>query len=191
MITTGVTMQGRHRIALPALLAAAILAAGTVCADIYKSVDKDGNVVFSDQPARDAEPVKLGPTNAMQAPADAAPRAEPGPGTGDAAPFYQALDITSPADGSTVNNPGGNVLVLFGLSPPLREGDSTRLLIDGTPGGMPAEGGLLAPGTSRGEHTLEVQVLDAGGTVLRTSAPVRVTVFRSPIRDKPGRPRTH
>jgi hypothetical protein len=180
-------------IALFALMTATALVAAPTHADIYKSVDKDGNVVFSDQPASNSEPVRLGPTNAMQAPAGAAPnpRADVSPGSEDATPPYQALDITSPADGSTVNNPGGNVLVLFHISPALREGDSARLLIDGTPGGMPAEGGLLAPGTARGEHTLEVQVLDAGGTVLRTSAPVHVTVFRSPIRDKPGRPRTH
>ena len=37
-----------------------------VHADIYKTVDKDGKVVFSDQPAGNAEPVRLGPTNSSR-----------------------------------------------------------------------------------------------------------------------------
>lgn len=155
--------------------------------EIYKTVDKDGNVVFSDQPAGKAEPVRVGRTNAMQPPAATSKPAGSAP-AGEAGPVYDSVEITSPADGGTVTNPSGNILVRFTLAPPLRQGDSTRLLVDGMPGGIPADGGLLAPTTSRGEHRLEVQVLDAAGTVLATSAPVHVTVFRNPIRDKPGRP---
>ena len=132
------------------------------------------------------------PTETLQCMASARPRSHPPPAdtapTEPTAVVYESVEITSPADGGTVTNPSGNILVLFTLAPALREGDSTRLLIDGMPGGMPAEGGLLAPTTSRGEHRLEVQVLDAAGTVLATSAPVYVTVFRNPVRDKPGRP---
>jgi hypothetical protein len=188
MVTTGATMPRIPGIALFALISAAQIGTA-VHADIYKTVDKDGKVVFSDQPAGNAEPVRLGPTNSMQAPTGARAQEDGAPVDEDAAPLYESLDITSPANGGTVNNPAGNVLVLFQLSPALREGHSTRLLIDGTPGGMPAEGGLLAPGNARGEHRFEVQVVDAAGVVLRTSAPVHITVFRSPIRDKPGRPR--
>lgn len=159
--------------------------------EIFKSVDKDGNVVFTDQPEGNAEPVQVGPTNSMRPPPDTHPPAPTTTPEAEVAPYYESVDITSPPDGSVINNPVGNVLVHYTLTPPLREGDSVRLLVDGVPGGMPAEGGLLAPTNSRGEHRFEVQVLDATGTVIGASAPVRVTVFRSPVRDKPGRPRTH
>jgi hypothetical protein len=169
------------------LLLAALASADSSSDQIYKTVDKDGKVIFSDQPAPQAEPVNVGRTNSMQPPAATGTPADTAP-TEPTAVVYESVEITSPADGGTVTNPSGNILVLFTLAPALREGDSTRLLIDGMPPGMPAEGGLLAPTTSRGEHRLEVQVLDAAGTVLATSAPVYVTVFRNPVRDKPGRP---
>jgi hypothetical protein len=154
---------------------------------IYKSVDEDGKTVFSDTPSGNAEAIELGPVNSMQPPEGAPRDTDPQPAE-PAQPYYHSLTITSPQDGGSVNNPGGNVVVLFTLDPPLRDGDTARLLVDGTPGGVPAEGGLLAPGNARGDHVVEVQVLDPSGTVLRSSAPVHVTVFRSPVRDKPGRP---
>ncbi len=177
----------RKRLSLLVLLLGAVASANSDGEEIYRTVEKDGRVVFSDQPTGKAEPVRVGRTNSMQAPAAAGKPAEGAP-AGETGPVYASVEITSPADGGTVTNPSGNILVQFTLAPPLREGDSTRLLIDGMPGGLPAEGGLLAPTNSRGEHHLEVQVLDAAGTVLATSAPVHVTVFRNPIRDKPGRP---
>ena len=176
---------------LTAILLAFLLSCTAIrphAAEIYKTVDKDGNVVFSDQPADDAKPVSIGPTNSMGPPSGASRPAAPEGSSEPTAAYYESLDITSPEDGSTINNPVGNVLVQFNLSPQLRDGDTTRLLIDGVPGGIPADGGLLAPTNSRGEHRLEVQVLDPEGSVLRTSAPIQVTVFRSPVRDKPGRP---
>ena len=168
----------------------AVLSAASVRAEIFKSVDKDGNVVFSDQPAAGGEPVQVGPTNSMKAPANGPALSDPVVDTGEA-PYYQSVEITSPSDGGTVNNPGGNVLVMFDVSPPLREGDTVRLLVDGVPGGMPADGGLLAPANARGEHSFEVQVLDSAGAVILGSGQIRVTVFRSPTRDRPGRPQRH
>lgn len=177
-------MPSTARVLLALLLCAATpLALG----QIYKSVDKDGKAVFSDTPSGNAEAVKLGPVNSMKPPEGVSRDATP-PSAEPAQAYYQSLIITSPQDGGSVNNPGGNVLVLFTLEPPLRDGDSTRLLIDGVPGGVPAEGGLLAPANDRGDHVFEVQVLDPSGEVIRGSAPVHVTVFRSPVRDKPGRP---
>ncbi len=184
-------MPRPYGIALLVLMVTTSTAVKPAQADIYKTVDKDGKVVFSDQPGGNAEPVRIGPTNSMQTPSSAGGSAQTSTAPAEVAPVYQSLDITSPENGGTVTNPGGNVLVHFALSPPLREGDSTRLLVDGTPGGIPAEGGLLAPGTDRGDHIIEVQVLDAAGTVLRASSPVRVTVFRTPVRQKPGRPINH
>jgi len=171
------------------VLLALLLCAATplALAQIYKSVDKDGKTVFSDTPSGNAEAVKLGPVNSMQPPEGVSRDADPQPAE-PAQAYYQSLSITSPEDGGSVNNPGGNVLVLFSIDPPLRDGDTTRLVVDGIPGGIPAEGGLLAAGNALGDHMFEVQILDPSGTVLRSSAPVRVTVFRSPVRDKPGRP---
>lgn len=173
-------MARSYRVTRLVLLAGLALAASPAIAEVYRSVDKDGHVIFSDRPLGDDQPVTIGPTNSMQpAPSGANPSAKPA----DAAapgPTYQFISITEPQDGGTVTNVAGNILVRFALSPALREGDTVQLLIDGVPGGIPAEGGLLAPANARGDHQLELQVLDASGAVVATSAPVHVTVFRPP-----------
>lgn len=173
-------MARSYRIARLALLAGLALEALPVGAEVYRSVDKDGHVIFSDRPLGDDQPVNIGPTNSMQpAPSGVNPSSKPADAAAPA-PAYQHVSITEPQDGGTVTNVAGNIVVRFELNPPLREGDAVQLLIDGVPGGIPAEGGLLAPANARGDHQLELQVLDASGAVLATSAPVHVTVFRPP-----------
>lgn len=173
-------MARLHRRVARALLASLALAALPLEAEVYRSVDKDGHVIFSDRPSGGDQPVSIGPTNSMQ---PALNGVNPSSKPADAAapgPAYQQLVIIDPPDGGTVTNVAGNILVRFELSPALREGDTARLLIDGIPGGMPAEGGLLAPANARGDHQIETQILDPSGAVVATSAPVHVTVFRPP-----------
>ena len=181
-------MARSHRRARLTLLAGLTLAALPVEAEVYRSVDKDGHVIFSDRPSGADQPVIIGPTNSMQpAPSGANPSSTPA----DAAapgPAYQHVGIIEPQDGGTVTNVAGNILVRFELNPALREGDTVQLLIDGVPGGLPAEGGLLAPANARGDHQLEVQVLDVSGAVVATSAPVHVTLFRPPPHNKQRTP---
>lgn len=170
---------------LTACFAAALLA--TVArAEIYRTVDKDGRVIYTDRPSDGAQTVEVGPTNTMQemAPRPAEePAADAPQDTGPAG--YERIAITEPASGATVSNAAGNILVRYALRPALRKGDRVRLLVNGQPTGAPAEGGLLASGMARGEHSLTIQVLDPSGMVLGTSAPVGVTLVRPPPRPAP------
>ena len=181
-------MARSHRRARLALLAGLALAALPLEAEVYRSVDKDGHVIFSDRPSGADQPVSIGPTNSMQpAPGSLNPSSQPADSAAPG-PAYQQQGIIDPPDGGTVTNVAGNILVRFELSPALREGDTARLLIDGVPGGIAAEGGLLAPANARGDHQLEIQILDASGAVVATSAPVHVTVFRPPPHNTQRRP---
>lgn len=173
-----------HRLSVRLLLASALLLAAPFAAaqqGIYKSRDAEGNVIFTDQaPDEGAEAVKLPRTNTMQEIAAPPPAAAPAADTEQAAfGGYDTLAISSPGDGDSVTNPGGSVEVSIALSPELQPGHSLRLLLDGAPAGLPQMGSMTLEGLSQGTHSLQVQVMDAEGTVVQSSSTISVQVNRT------------
>ena len=153
--------------------------------EIYRTVDKEGRVIYSDRPADGARPVQIGPTNTMADVPPAAPR----PGT-KAAPVevarpYTQILITEPADGSTVPAPVGTFTVHFRIEPQRRPEDAVQLLLDGQPAGTNTADGVLVS-AERGEHRLQIQVVDREGRLLGQSAGVRVLVVRPAGKTHPG-----
>lgn len=166
------------------LVLAAAITAPSFAADggIYRSRDAQGNAVFSDRQDEASEPVRLPPTNTL--PEVSKPATSPDPGQdreAPATPAYETLAITAPLDGETIVHPIGYVAVTVAVEPPLQARHSLRLLLDGEPAGIPQHGSLELSGLTRGEHTLQLLVVDDGGAMVQESAPVTVTV------ERPGR----
>lgn len=148
---------------------------------IYRTLDADGNVVFTDNPPdkKRAEEVKVGPTNTMDSPpverraeprGDAPPEPPPLPDTG-----YKTMSITAPDAGANLRIPQDNpIQVRVSLSPSLKDGHRLVILDNGTP----VEGTAL-DFPNPGEHTLIAQVRDSQGEVLIESAPVLFYVMRT------------
>jgi hypothetical protein len=154
----------------------ALLAAASY-AQIYKQVDKDGNVTFTDQPPPDGEPVELGTTNTAPPPVNAYPR-KAAPSEKAAKSTYTAT-ITSPANETIIPNGPGNFSVSATVSPALQSGHQLQLLIDGAPVQEPQKGGSWSlTNVFRGEHSLVVSVIDDKGAQVTASEPVTVYVFR-------------
>lgn len=156
---------------------------------IYRSRDAQGNVIFSDREDEAAEPVQLPSTNTMpgtasgQAPRDAGSGASP-----DATvQGYRTLAITAPLDGDTITNPAGHVQVTVAVEPPLQRNHSLRLLLDGEPAGVPQHGSMDLEGLMRGDHTLQLIVVDDNGSQVQASAPVTVQMYR-PVPKRHRRP---
>ncbi|MEP1894493.1 MAG: DUF4124 domain-containing protein [Alloalcanivorax venustensis] len=155
--------------------------AGAGSNGIYRTVDADGNVVFTDNPPdkKRAEEVKVGPTNTMDSPpaerraerrGDAPPEPPPLPDTG-----YEAVSITAPDAGANLRIPQDNpIQVQVSLSPSLKDGHRLVILDNGTP----VEGSAL-DFPNPGEHTLIAQVRDSQGEVLIESEPVLFYVMRT------------
>lgn len=148
---------------------------------IYRTLDADGNVVFTDNPPdkKRAEEVKVGPTNTMDSPPPER-RAEP---RGDAPPEpppvadngYQTVSISAPSAGANLRIPQDNpIQVQVSLSPSLKSGHRLVILDNGTP----LEGTAM-DFPNPGEHTLIAQVRDGDGTVLIESRPVVFYVMRT------------
>jgi hypothetical protein len=99
------------------------------------------------------------------------------------------IAIASPADDSTVFSDSGDVSVRVAVSPALGNGDRVELLVDGASVAPPmAVLDFPLQGVTRGQHVLEVRVIDATGNVASSSGATVFYVWQAsllfPSRDK-------
>jgi len=172
------------------LILCLLLASSLATAQIYRTTDEAGNVIFTDKPpateGAEVESVELNRTNTAPPPEDRpdlAPRApEPEP---ENTPDYR-VTINAPEDGETIPMGPGNFSVSAGTSPSLSEGETLQLIISGESWQEPqARGQWNLTNIRRGEHDIVVVRLDADGEELAASAPVRILVLR-PLGPRPA-----
>ena len=165
-----------------------LLCACTASAQVYKWVDEDGVVHYSDQPVPGAERIDLPtrssapPAAAAARPAAATPAARPAPASRPAAPFsYTSLSVASPAAEQTLWNIGGQLTVNLSLQPGLRDGDRVRLYFDGTASETQLGLSFQLQEVWRGEHNLQAEVIDANGQLMIRSEPIRFYVQQTSV----------
>ena len=140
-------------------------------------VDADGTRHYSDRPVPGAQQVELpgaqGFGTTARAPRAARAEGESGTTGAPGAP-YQSIEVVSPAEQETLWNIGTNLPVQVRFQPGLLPGHRYDLLLDGQRRNLntttPA---VMLPDVFRGEHTLQVVVIDsAGAELVRSSARV-------------------
>ena len=155
---------------------------------VYKTVDKDGNVVFTDAPpasAGNAEKVDIQRVNTT--PAVTKPEVKESAAIQAAdpnlAPAEQEVEITTPANNETIPMGPGNFTVGVKVKPRLTLEQSLQLFMDGVPYGDPQRNAFWEMlGVFRGEHTLTVGIMDSKGEISSMSNPITVFVLRPSIR---------
>ena len=167
-------------------IAATILALSALAnAQIYKSVDANGVVTFSDTPPK-------GPQNKvekLQTPSQvnsmqAIPTATIDPEDQDSGETgtERMLSIVSPMDNATIPMGAGIFDVAVDAAPELRDGESLELYVDGEKvGETQTELSWTLTYVIRGAHTLEAKWVSEDGSVLATSEPITVFVLRPSI----------
>ena len=148
----------------------AVIFSHAASAGLYKGLDAEGNVVYSDTPFEAAEKFTPPPLSVMDKPKLATENtagAEEEP-----AEFkYLSFDIVSPANKETIRNEP-DVTVTLNLKPGLNSeaGHSIWMLVDGKPVIKKSQDSTLSLGRlDRGAHKLQAQVRDqAGKIVVRT-----------------------
>lgn len=174
------------------LLAAALVVCaaslpGTAIADtqIYRSVDEQGNAVFSDQPpppGTTAEEVDLQDLNTAPAP-EPRTRDRPQPQEERERAPAPSVTITAPDDETTIAMGPGNFSVSGSTTPPLGAGEQLQLFMDGEAVGQPRkQASWSLTGVLRGPHDLVIRRLDRNDRVIAESEAVRVFVLRPSIR---------
>ena len=145
-------------------------------AEVYKSINAGGEVVYSDRPTQGAERVKM-PALPSYTPRPVRTLSRSAPAV-EQQLQYESFIISSPASDATIRNNLGTVEIDTQLAPALMTslGHGIQFYLDGV-----AHGALLDSTTltlsnvDRGEHRLSASVVDAAGSVLISTA--ETTVF--------------
>lgn len=156
----------RIRLALILVLAALPLGA---FGQIFRTVDANGNVVFTDIPPVDRSgstqvtvppvntvpPLAAPPTSANNAPAQTSPG------------YYTQLIVVSPAADEAIRDNAGNVRIEVAVTPPLRPDHRLLLVLDGSLIDVEAVSGVFElTNVDRGTHTAGARVVDRDGNAI-------------------------
>ena len=135
-------------------------------AGIYKWVDSDGNVHYSDQPSAGATEIKLRKATVYTPPAPPASQESasgtPKPETG-AKPVnpYQSIAIVGPEDDETIRSNDGQLQISIELKPGLKPNHKIRVYLDGNQAlGELDTTQITLSNVDRGTHNLSVAVVD-------------------------------
>ncbi len=149
---------------------------------IYRWVDEDGVVHYSDEPHPGAEEIELesAPTISMPQPAPIVRPQTAAEEEGGGTAAYESLAVAQPAAEETLWNIEGTLDVALDLQPPLRPGHQVRVYFDGTPQTVSGTQFQLQE-VYRGEHNLQAEVLDESGNLLIRSEPIRFYVQQTSV----------
>lgn len=155
--------------------------ATTVLAEtrVYERVNEEGVVEFSDRPSGDARPVTVTPNvvTMPEAPSvDSAPAEETDqPAT---EPTYLKVEITAPKNDEAIRSNAGNFAATAVVEPGLFNDDRIQWLFDGEvlPGATTTF--LSMRNVDRGTHTIQLQIVNAKGEVVKSSEPVTFHLLR-------------
>lgn len=173
------------RLSLPMGLALFIsVSQAPLAEEIYKSVDKHGNVTYSDTKTnKSAESVKLPTINTQPA---VRPSFNTPQNRKPEALNYQ-ISIVNPLNGQTLHNNQRTINVDVSVSPPLKSGFFLQAMLDGAlHGAAVTSSRFTVSELSRGEHTLSVAIIDSNGNILTRSAGITLYVKR-PSLNSPAR----
>lgn len=167
-----------------ALLAAPV---GQAAEEVYRWVDEDGVVHYSDQPHPGAEKLRIesAPAPGARLPANAAEalqggEREQGDQQSDQPFSYQSLTVSQPAAEETLWNIGATLDVTLDLEPSLRPGHRVRVYFDGEQRDVSGTQFTLDE-VYRGVHNIQAEVVDANGNVMIRSQPNRFYVQQTSV----------
>lgn len=153
-------------------------------ADVYKTINADGEVVFSDQPSQGAERVKLPGLSTYKPPTVITRTPRSAAATKDDGGQYSSLTVSSPEDEATIWDNEGIISLSLKIEPGLQtaKGHRIQYFLDGKPDGE-AKTSLTYTyrDVDRGTHTVSAAVVDVQGKALISSSPVTVHVHKASI----------
>ena len=144
--------------------------------EIYKVVDKDGNVTFTDQrPSADAQPMDLPPLSVIET-EPVAPPANAQVAAEEAAPptprelrkLFSDFKITRPLPEETFWGTENTVVVTWGSAQEMSPEMNVLLYVDGAPQKAPASGSVSLT-LDRGEHQVYAELRDGNNRRIVTT----------------------
>lgn len=181
-----------HRITIFGCVALLVAASLPAAEDVYRWVDADGVVHYSDQPNPGAEKLRI---QSAPAPGTRLPTFVPPTGKSanngtagkpsDQAFSYESLSVASPAAEETLWNIGSVLNVTLALTPALQPGHQVRVYFDGEVKQVSGTQFQIEE-VYRGVHNIQAEVLDENGQVKIRSQPNRFYVQQTSVINRPG-----
>jgi hypothetical protein len=180
-----------------------LMTADPLMAEVYKTVDEDGNVSYTDRPPGDgAKPMDLPPLSIVETPVyektarEAALTASAATGEQNTEiPLktlrrtYRDFAIISPLSEESVWHPEQAIPVAWSVSSPLEAGMTVTLFIDGKKQAATTQPIIPVAGLERGEHTLTAELKDSKNRKIATAQPVTFFIRQPNIYTNRVRPR--
>ncbi|MBJ6138747.1 DUF4124 domain-containing protein [Marinobacter litoralis] len=160
-----------------------LLTASTCWAEVYRHVDAQGNVTYSDEPMKGGETVKVKPVTTITLPKPEAVR-EPQKLREEVkrkGASYDDLGFAYPQDDQAFHSGNGTVTFEVRSTPGLKPGHKYEITLDGQPVGQSTSGSVTVPNIDRGTHNAAVHIVDRDGVQVKTGKPIRFTVHRPSI----------
>ncbi|XOZ33315.1 DUF4124 domain-containing protein [Halomonadaceae bacterium KBTZ08] len=162
-----------------------LLPLGSAVADeVYRHVDEDGNVTYSDEPmSDDSEAMELEPLPEVSLPKWDRSQRRKNRGEQDGSrkqqASYRSVEITQPEHDSTFWRSSGRVVVRIQSQPSLKSGHRYALEVDGERVKQGRSTSFPVKKMTRGTHELVVHVINANGETVSSSDVTRFTLNRS------------
>lgn len=172
-------------------LLVALLPTVVVATEVYRWVDADGLVHYSDRPQEGAETIVIPEAQTFSTPAPQSSRSSAAASSSrsetdqEESPGYSNFEIVSPKQEEVFWNIGGELSVSLRARPRIQSGHTIHLIMDGREVQRLQRGRMQARLTDvfRGTHTLVAEVRDSGGKTIARSDSVQFTVQQTSIQN--------
>ena len=147
--------------------------------EVYKTVDEDGNIIFTDRPVTNSEKIKLKElktTETVKPSSSSSGSSSRGENTEDFS--YKKLLVSSPTDGSSIRSNTGNVSISVVSEPSLRSGHRVLITMDGKELSKGTGKSTSLTNVDRGTHTISVSIIDSSSNSI-ISASSTFSVLRA------------
>jgi len=170
-------------------IAASLLATGAVNADVYKSVDENGNVSFGETAVDGAEKIVIPAPNISQSSLQLTEQPEGNNDQVGAKPesiTYKSLEIVSPDSDQITEGRTGTVNVKFLSTPGLAPEDQLVITVDGEDVSKGNNTSFTLEQLDRGAHSVTGRILNSDSKVKIQSDVVTFHVQRPTIIKNPS-----
>lgn len=157
-------------------------------ADVYKSIDKDGNITFTDQPNSINKKIKIKKRLSTYSPKlptqkklntsskISADKTKSKLDKIKKFPGYKSIALAAPQNDATIWSDENKLNCSIALSPPLQKGHKVIVYVDGKPTKPTSSTSISVNNIYRGEHTVYAKVIDDKGKTLKKTNSVTVHV---------------
>ena len=149
-------------------------------ADVYRWVDAQGNVEYSDQPREGAEKIEVRDPATISMPKMSNIPESTATSTEAQPALYDTLSITFPQNDTAFHSGNGEVTVMMEVNPPLYPNHSLRLTMDGAIAGTTKDSFLRLNNIDRGTHVLKLDIID-NSSVVKDGPTVTFTIHRPTV----------